>query len=128
MVAHLLREGCTAKQIAAWLGEGVSRNAVIGIVHRRHELRSIGFKSQPGPPFPKRNAAPPPPKPAPIKAPQPGNLTLLELKATSCRWPVAERADVVGHFLFCGLPHDNISLYCPTHHKSAHQAHRWSIK
>lgn len=42
-IAEMLREGLTASQIAARIG-GVSRNAVIGVVHRDKRLKAIGFK------------------------------------------------------------------------------------
>lgn len=47
-VAAMLRKGLTASQIAARL-EGVSRNAVVGVVNRDRRLKEIGFKRSPGP-------------------------------------------------------------------------------
>lgn len=46
-IADMLREGWTARQIGAHFA--VSRNAVIGVVHRNPVLREIGFKRSPGP-------------------------------------------------------------------------------
>lgn len=46
-MAGMLKEGLSASQIAAKVG-GVTRNAVIGIIHRDRRLREIGFKRRPG--------------------------------------------------------------------------------
>jgi GcrA cell cycle regulator len=63
--------GMTATQIAEMLGEGVTRNAVIGKAHR------LGLESRPSPvkatdaapaPAPTRAAAAPAPAPAPVAA------------------------------------------------------------
>jgi len=49
MVKEMLREGLTGDQIAARIGDGITRNAVIGFVHRNPDLKAIGFKRSPGP-------------------------------------------------------------------------------
>lgn len=49
MVKEMLREGLTGDQMAARLGNGITRNAVIGFVHRNPDLKAIGFKRSPGP-------------------------------------------------------------------------------
>lgn len=49
IVEELLREGLTGKQIADHLGNGITRNAVIGVIHRDKRLKAIGFKRSPGP-------------------------------------------------------------------------------
>lgn len=52
-VAAFLKEGKTARQIGDALG--FSRNSIIGVVRRNHELAAIGFASRPG-------GKPPPPQ------------------------------------------------------------------
>lgn len=44
IVAEKLRDKLSATQIAPFLG--VTRNSIIGVVHRHKELRDIGFQSQ----------------------------------------------------------------------------------
>lgn len=46
-IAIMLAEGLTGAQIAHRFG--VTRNAVIGIIHRDKRLKAIGFKRSPGP-------------------------------------------------------------------------------
>ena len=46
-IAEMLREGLTASQIATRIG-GVTRNAVIGVIHRDKRLKAIGFKRSKG--------------------------------------------------------------------------------
>lgn len=46
-IAVMLAEGLTGAQIAHRFG--VTRNAVIGIIHRDKRLKAIGFKRSPGP-------------------------------------------------------------------------------
>jgi len=46
-IAGMWGDGRTASQIAAEIG-GVSRNAVVGVVHRDKRLKAIGFKRSPG--------------------------------------------------------------------------------
>lgn len=47
MVKEMLIEGLTAKQMADRLGNGITRNAVIGFVSRNPDLKAIGFKRAP---------------------------------------------------------------------------------
>lgn len=49
MVKEMLRDGLTGDQMAARIGDGITRNAVIGFVHRNPDLKAIGFKRSPGP-------------------------------------------------------------------------------
>lgn len=133
-IADMLREGKSASEIGAHFG--VSRNAVIGLVHRNKELREIGFKRSPGPQNIEKvraisvaatrgknvrggkvsvnrlkAVAPPIEAPEPVDAPEPRNLTLMELTERTCRWPVNDG----GPFLFCGCEAGLDRPYCDFH-------------
>lgn len=134
-LTKLWSEGYSASQIAQHLGGGMTRNAVIGKVHRLGiSARSPKEKPQntPNPPphqtldkeerkkKPLQNATvtPLPLRKEPSQEPnQP--CSLLELTDKTCRWPVGESNQ--GAFQFCGcLPTDS-SPYCPTHTRQAFQ-------
>jgi GcrA cell cycle regulator len=119
---QLWAEGLSASQCAAELG-GLTRNAIIGKVHRlglqERKARTQARTS----PIPKRwngkhvaNAAAaekPDCLPAAF-APIAGTVSLLELENHHCRWPVGDK--------FCGNPHANIHRnipYCPAHARIA---------
>ena len=142
--------GMTATQIAELLGEGVTRNAVIGKAHR------LGLESRPSPvkatdaaPAPTRAAAAPqpapaaaaPPPPAPVAAstspahidkpaPRPvakpakggknTRTTLLELNDKVCKWPIGHPDDADFHF--CGKGSQPGFPYCNEHCLIAYQA------
>ena len=140
--------GMTATQIAELLGEGVTRNAVIGKAHR------LGLESRPSPvkatdvapaparPAPVVTAAPaPPPAPAvssaphhsPLEAPAPRPVakpakgsskqtrtTLLELNDKVCKWPIGHPGDADFHF--CGKGAQAGFPYCTEHCLIAYQA------
>ena len=140
--------GMTATQIAEMLGEGVTRNAVIGKAHR------LGLESRPSPvkatdatPAPARAAAAaPPPAPAPVAASAPAikpmeapaarpvgkpatgvskggkqtRTTLLDLNEKVCKWPIGHPDDADFHF--CGRPSNAGFPYCNDHCLVAYQA------
>ena len=130
-------DGLSASQIAKQLG-GVTRNAVIGKVHRLG-LSGRAAPSQPARPAfkaprPARVAAPAPapvaPRRAPIDAPvapslpsilrqeSPGSATVLTLGAHMCKWPIGDPA--TEGFTFCGKgSHDG--PYCDAHAQIAYQ-------
>jgi GcrA cell cycle regulator len=64
-VAKLLRDGLSAGQIAEKLPFAISRNAVIGLVHRDETLRAIGFKNAPRRPQGQKQ-----PEPMPVPMPK----------------------------------------------------------
>ncbi len=130
-------EGMSASQVARQLG-GVSRNAVIGKVHRLglagreapSRPRSLGgrppgSRNQPKPvaavveraPAPKAITAPPPvpatPAPAAIAFDARPSATILTLGEHACRWPIGD-PDQAG-FGFCGARRTGHASYCEAH-------------
>ncbi len=140
--------GMTATQIAEMLGEGVTRNAVIGKAHRLDlESRPSPVKSTDATPAPARAAAAaPPPAPAPVAASAPAikpmeapaarpvgkpatgvskggkqtRTTLLDLNEKVCKWPIGHPDDADFHF--CGRPSNAGFPYCNDHCLVAYQA------
>jgi GcrA cell cycle regulator len=132
-VKRMVTENYTASQIAAELG-GVSRNAVIGIMHRRKfsavnakrrrmKVRGrngafgVGLETQDSVPLPEIN----PLEDFDIAPAQ--RRTLLELTNTTCRWPVGDPASP--EFFFCGAPGADCDIgrsYCALHARRAYYA------
>ncbi len=130
-------EGLSAAQIARQLG-GVTRNAVIGKVHRLG-LSGRAAPSRPGraaPSTPRarrttpvrarptaaRRTLAPPRKPArahePAAPPEgPGLATAATLGAHMCRWPIGDPK--AADFTFCGRRVDDHGPYCRDHHRIA---------
>jgi len=132
--------GMTASQIAEALGEGVTRNAVIGKAHRLGlESRPSPVKSTeevaavPGPAKVAKVAAPataPTPAAAPmVRAPaarkpartgKAAKTTLLDLNEKICKWPIGHPGEADFHF--CGKPAQASFPYCTEHCLVAYQA------
>ena len=142
-------DGHSASQIAAELGHGITRNAVIGKVHR---LGLSGRDKAAAAPQP-RNRAPSVSKPAerlqpsrtmpPVRgntalaldtfvAPQrqlksaddvvvpiSERVTIMELKEAMCRWPLGDPS--TPEFRFCGTKAGPGSTYCGPHARIAYQ-------
>jgi GcrA cell cycle regulator len=133
--------GMTASQIAEQLGEGVTRNAVIGKAHR------LGLEARPSPvkageeeetaaapvaavAAPAAAPAPAPPPPAPVavrpaaKKPVRGGkvakTTLLDLNEKICKWPIGHPGEADFHF--CGKASQAGFPYCTEHCLVAYQA------
>lgn len=126
-------DGFSCSQIASNLG-GITRNAVIGKVHR------LGLP--PRAPTPKRQARPskprtriifgnirswkaidPTPEPVAIDdaaIPHSQRRTLMELTPATCRWPIGQGADV----FFCGGGVEEDRPYCSPHCARAYQSGR----
>ena len=140
-VKKLWADGLSASQIAAELG-GVTRNAVIGLVHRlglsgraksppsaepRPAYRPSRLLAGAGGDFGFPNgaaavAAPLPEKPQEEEAlviPFAQRKTLLQLASGHCRWPVGDPGS--GDFFFCGGEAIEGRPYCAYHHRVAYQ-------
>jgi GcrA cell cycle regulator len=132
-------DGLSASQIAKQLG-GVTRNAVIGKVHRLG-LSGRAAPSQPTRPVFKAPRAPRPiaASPAPIRrAPTPlmaapvysreetGSATVLTLGAHMCKWPIGDPA--VDGFSFCGRRTGEDGPYCTDHARLAYQPQQKKTK
>ncbi|MBB4657906.1 GcrA family cell cycle regulator [Parvularcula dongshanensis] len=115
----LWSEGLSASQIAGRLG-GVTRNAVIGKVHR------LGLSGR---------AAPAAPKPMAPKEPAPepkvrtvsmdpatfgeGRMTVSTIGTNQCKWPIGDPASEEFHF--CGQGAASGKPYCAYHSSLAFQ-------
>lgn len=112
-------EGFSASECARLLG-GVSRNAVIGKIHR------LGLAARAAPTPPRRGAlrtyTPRPKRQQPtsrkrrvyVEAPsEVGSATIYTLEAHMCRWPFGD-----GPYTFCGDYAEK--TYCPGHERRAH--------
>ncbi len=141
LLKRLWADGLSASQIAAELGGGVTRNAVIGKVHR---LSLSGRAKQSGTPHQRRPRAPRQPRVQRTivigntalklhRAPQPRRLPVLEdvvvpiplkasilaLNESTCRWPIGDPQDE--DFSFCGHSPRDSSPYCEYHARVAYQ-------
>jgi GcrA cell cycle regulator len=132
-------DGLSASQIAKQLG-GVTRNAVIGKVHR------LGLSGRAAPSHPSRTTFKAPRPPRPISAPTPrparpavetrahhlpavrsapfvelpGTATVLTLGAHMCKWPIGDPTST--DFTFCGRrAGDDGTPYCVDHARLAYQ-------
>ncbi|HPA37295.1 MAG TPA: GcrA family cell cycle regulator [Phenylobacterium sp.] len=139
----LWQDGLSASQIAKQLG-GVTRNAVIGKVHRLG-LSGRAAPSKPARPVfkaprPARPAAQPAaprriaepavaqaaaaPAPTPVPSPvryveeAPGSATVLTLGAHMCKWPIGDPSS--DGFTFCGRRQSE-GPYCAEHARVAYQ-------
>jgi len=136
-------EGQSASQIAKQLGGGVTRNAVIGKVHRLG-LSGRATPSQPArttttafrpaktrttppvqPSAPRRIEAVAPrpnvpvaPTPIAAVAELPGTATVLTLGAHMCKWPIGDPSS--REFSFCGRRASE-GVYCGEHARVAYQ-------
>ena len=137
----LYKDGASFAEIAAAIGGGISRNAVIGMAHRQgwsgrkppgtslrtqqrrakraNTDRSTTMRLQ-------WKAAKPPPKPKPVRIlpprvedtaqPVSRDVALVDLKAGDCRWPIGN-----GPFVFCGHRAPEGRSYCEYHARLAYQ-------
>jgi GcrA cell cycle regulator len=127
----LWRDGLSASQVAKALG-GVTRNAVIGKIHRLglSGRAAGGVIRRPAAPRPPRQLRPRSPTPSrlaaanpvmlPVEAPEgPGLASCLEqLGAHACRWPIGDpKAET---FSLCGRAAES-GPYCVRHDRMAHQ-------
>jgi len=137
LLKKLWQDGLSASQIAKQLG-GVTRNAVIGKVHR------LGLSGRAAPSKPARpafktprparpvSAAPSAPRrisepnagahaaPTPVRYVDeaPGTATVLTLTVHMCKWPIGDPSS--DSFSFCG-DHADDGPYCDRHNQVAYQ-------
>jgi len=143
-ISQMLKDGFSASEIAERF-EGVSRNAVIGLVHRTHELREIGFDRVPGgnpdaAAKARKTRGLAPAKLAHKKKPKAEKPVIVEptvitpetaavlfdantmrvelhnIPAGGCKWPVND-VPAGGVFLFCGCEAMADKPYCAEHYK-----------
>lgn len=144
LLSRLWLEGRSASQIAAELGQGVTRNAVIGKVHRlglsgRAKVvpPSTAGRLRPKPaPKLEERPAPMPIAAAPAAAPampavavsRPAadvvipfstRVTIMELRDTMCRWPLGDPTSA--DFRYCGCRSGPLGPYCEDHARLAFQ-------
>ncbi len=143
LLKKLWADGLSASQIANQLG-GVTRNAVIGKVHRLG-LSGRAKSTRPAAPRPKRTRsaprsgasrpqtvgsaalkmqpdASPAPDPAPLPdvvVPMSRRASIMQLNDRTCRWPIGDPSS--DDFHFCGCPSDPGSPYCEYHARIAYQ-------
>jgi GcrA cell cycle regulator len=121
----LWAEGLSASQIARVLG-GVTRNAVIGKVHR------LGLAGRAGPARAERPRNVTHKSVVRIAAPQPEIVeedpiilddgkfaTVLTINDRMCHWPIGDPAEISFHF--CGRKPKLGSPYCEAHARKAYQ-------
>lgn len=115
------KAGDTADAIAGLLGNGRTRCAVLGKVHRmklppRFERKAI---------MPKRKKAAKPPviarKAMPAPAPEKPDviMRLIDLKPGQCKWPYGDPKET--GFGFCGGDCREGAVYCDGHRGKAYQ-------
>lgn len=120
--------GQSAAQIAVAIG-GTTRNAVIGVLHRRGTKRGIQPRAEKRRPSPRaaglvrrrtsRHAASPAERPAPVIPVDDGAIpveqrrSLVELDGDCCHWPVGDPGEP--GFFFCGAVARGNDPYCPAH-------------
>ncbi len=148
LLGRLWSEGQSASQIAAVLGGGVTRNAVIGKVHRlglSGRSKTGAAPAQARPPKPTRSPSHPMAMdgtrlggstesvaevksvPAPVPAwqkseiaiPETRLVTILELRDSMCKWPIGDPSRA--DFGFCGQRSATGLPYCSAHCQIAYQ-------
>lgn len=139
LLKKLWSDGLSASQIAAELG-GITRNAVIGKVHRLglsgrakspssstprpRKARSSGHMIRVQRPQVRGNTAlaydyEVEPEPELLEIPQEQRKTLLQLNERTCRWPVGDPSS--NDFFFCGGEAAEDQPYCSSHCRMAFQ-------
>jgi GcrA cell cycle regulator len=133
----LFNSGLSASQVACLIG-GVTRNAVIGKIHRtgssdparklptysnrlaKGERRRSRRKNGSVKPT-RMKDEPEPPKIIDLQIPIEQRRSLAELTDICCHWPVGD--PLQNDFFFCGAPKSaDDGPYCPSHSRRAHEA------
>lgn len=141
----LWMEGLSASQIANTLGEGVTRNAVIGKVHRLGLSGRVKAPSSAKPRVRRSQSRQPRAHrpnggggmhgntalsyaPRPYTAPRPAEdvvvplsdpITIMELREDTCRFPLGDPS--TPEFRYCGGKSEAGIPYCPFHNQIAYQ-------
>jgi GcrA cell cycle regulator len=144
----LWTDGLSASQIAGELGQGITRNAVIGKVHRlglagREKTAAASSHAAPRPRVKHTPRAPvqrtatfsvgntalavtaetlPVMAPRPVEevvVPMSERVTLMELRESMCRWPLGD--PTTSEFRFCGSKTPGTGAYCAHHSRIAYQ-------
>lgn len=121
LLKQLWGEGKTAAEIAKVLGDGITRNAVIGKAHRLKLSSRLSPIQQNAPKKTKsENIAPRLVKPQ-VKLPEfkGKGIKLIDLDARMCRWPVGDPKEE--NFNFCGCDAIAGLPYCDEHCRVAYQ-------
>ena len=135
VLKKLWLDGLSASQIAKQLGGGVTRNAVIGKVHRlglsgratpSKPARPVVVRMAPRPRPISTPAAPRRPTPLPtvaqptviVRREEPGSATVLTLAQHMCKWPIGDPSS--RDFTFCGKAAGG-HTYCADHAAIAYQ-------
>lgn len=124
---QLWADGLSASQIARQMG-GVTRNAVIGKVHRLG-LSGRGAPTRSSRPrrvtMPKPAVKPVITKPLPAVVEDPVTLSdgnhanVLTIRDSMCKWPIGDPTQ--SGFHFCGRPTKHGASYCEGHAELAYQ-------
>ncbi len=147
LLRKLWNEGLSASRVAAELGEGITRNAVIGKIHRlglaerdkaakpvvrdkssrksnQHEQMAetaevMGNVALALAPIAEAVPAPVAQR-GDVVIPISQRVTLMELRESMCRWPMGDPAN--SEFRFCGARFPaGTGPYCATHARLAYQ-------
>jgi GcrA cell cycle regulator len=126
----LWTEGLSASQIARTLGEGITRNAVIGKVHRLGLAGRAGPSRIDRPRLPSvprihlraREPQPPIVEEEPVQLDDGSYVGVLTINDRMCRWPIGDPS--ADEFHFCGRNPKTGSPYCEAHARKAYQPHQ----
>jgi len=121
LLKQLWGEGKTAAEIAKELGEGVTRNAVIGKAHRLKLSSRLSPIQQNVKKNKSTDKVAPPPRRSNKKIPifLGKELPMEELRENMCRWPNGDPQS--DNFSFCGCKTIEGSPYCQVHNDIAYQ-------
>ena len=145
LLRKLWQEGISASRIAAQLGAGITRNAVIGKVHRLGLAGRAKPAASSAAPRPKRVATThttqktvalrgntvmlrevvvaeemePVVRPEAVVIPISERVTITELRDNMCRWPLGD--PLAPEFRYCGTKCDPSASYCMPHGRMAYQ-------
>ena len=124
LLRMLWKDGLPASAIAEKIGDGCSRNAVIGKAHRLElDARPSPVKGADDTGVAGAEGTSPAPKrarPRTAKPAAPVRTSLLDLSDKVCKWPIGHPGDADFHF--CGQPSNTGFPYCAEHCAVAYQA------